>query len=62
MSRMCSSVVFNWAPYGTEGVYHDNCYDYAFDLNNPKSTNKNVPGDIKFRNRPPCVARATTKS
>lgn len=46
MSRMCSSVVFNWAPYGTEGVYHDNCYDYAFDLNNPRSTNKNVPGDM----------------
>lgn len=46
MSRMCSSVVFNWAPYGTQGVNHDNCYDYAFDLNNPQSFNKNVPGNM----------------
>ena len=46
MARMCSSVVFKWTPYGTQGVWHDNCYDYAFDLNNPRSTNKNVPGDM----------------
>lgn len=42
----CPSTVFKWAPYGTEGVWHDNCYDYAFDLNNPRSVNKNVPGDM----------------
>ena len=42
----CSSTTFKWAPYGTIGVYHDNCYDYAFDLNNPRSRNKNVPGNM----------------
>lgn len=43
---MCPSVVFKWTPYGTAGVWHDNCYDYAFDLNNPRSVNKNVPGNM----------------
>jgi hypothetical protein len=28
------------------GVWHDNCYDYAFDLNNPKSLNKDIPGKM----------------
>lgn len=45
-SRSCSSTTFKWAPYGTVGVWHDNCYDYAFDLNNPRSRNKDVPGNM----------------
>jgi hypothetical protein len=28
------------------GRHHDNCYDYAFGLNNIKATNKNVPGNM----------------
>lgn len=43
---MCSSTIFQWGPYGTNGVWHDNCYDYAFDLNNPRSVNRNVPGNM----------------
>lgn len=43
---VCPSTVFKWAPYGTVGVWHDNCYDYAFDLNNPKSLNKDIPGKM----------------
>ena len=37
---------FSWSVYGSpkRGRYHDNCYDYAFGLNNEKATNKNVPG------------------
>ena len=48
-ARMCPATTFRWAPYGTVGVYHDNCYDYAFDLNNPRSTNKDVPGNMSNR-------------
>jgi hypothetical protein len=44
--KVCSSTVFQWAPYGTNGVWHDNCYDYAFDLNNPRSVNRNGPGNM----------------
>lgn len=43
---LCQSLVFGWAPYGTDGVWHDNCYDYAFDMNNPRSTTKNMPGNM----------------
>lgn len=28
------------------GRHHDNCYDYAFGLNNIRSVNKNVPGNM----------------
>lgn len=39
---------FSWSVYGSpkRGRYHDNCYDYAFGLNNEKATNKNVPGNM----------------
>jgi len=45
-SRDCSATVFTWAPYGTDGVWHDNCYDYAFGLNNPRAPERNVPGTM----------------
>lgn len=48
-AQMCPATTFRWAPYGTVGVYHDNCYDYAFDLNNPRSVNKDVPGNMSNR-------------
>ena len=39
---------FSWSVYGSpkRGRYHDNCYDYAFGLNNERATNKNVPGNM----------------
>jgi hypothetical protein len=43
---MCPSTVFKWAPYGTVGVWHDNCYAYAFDQNNPRSLNKAQMGNM----------------
>ena len=46
LPAVCPSTVFKWAPYGTVGVYHDNCYDYAFDLNNPRSANKDQMGNM----------------
>jgi hypothetical protein len=36
---------FRWAPYGTVGVWHDNCYDYAFGMNNPHSPGRMTPGN-----------------
>jgi hypothetical protein len=35
---------YTWAPCGTTGVVHDNCYDYAFGSFSNKRTNKSVPG------------------
>jgi LysM repeat protein len=35
---------YTWAPWGTSGVVHDNCYDYAFGSFSNKRTNKSVPG------------------
>ena len=37
--------VYTWAPWGTKGVAHDNCYDYAFGSYSSKRTSKSVPGD-----------------
>lgn len=37
--------VFTWAPWGTSGVVHDNCYDYAFGSFSNNRTSKSVPGD-----------------
>lgn len=36
---------YTWAPWGTNGVVHDNCYDYAFGSYSPKRQTKSVPGD-----------------
>lgn len=45
-TNVCTSTVFQWSPYGTDGVWHDNCYDYAFDMFNPRSANKKMPGNF----------------
>lgn len=36
---------YTWAPWGTKGVVHDNCYDYAFGSFSNNRTRKSVPGD-----------------
>ena len=36
---------YTWAPWGTVGVVHDNCYDYAFGSFSDNRTQKSVPGD-----------------
>jgi hypothetical protein len=36
---------YTWAPWGTNGVVHDNCYDYAFGSYSAKRMSKSVPGD-----------------
>jgi hypothetical protein len=36
---------YTWAPWGTRGVVHDNCYDYAFGSFSSSRTSKSVPGD-----------------
>lgn len=36
---------YTWAPWGTKGVVHDNCYDYAFGSYSNNRTVKSVPGD-----------------
>ena len=36
---------YTWAPWGTKGVVHDNCYDYAFGSFSSKRNAKSVPGD-----------------
>lgn len=58
LPAVCPSTVFKWAPYGTVGVYHDNCYDYAFDLNNPRSINKDQMGNMA--GSPPRLTGYTT--
>ena len=40
------ATLFKWDPWGSMGRHHDNCYDYAFGLNNIKAVNKNVPGNM----------------
>ncbi len=35
---------YTWAPWGTKGVVHDNCYDYALGSYSNKRTEKSVPG------------------
>jgi len=35
---------YTWAPWGTNGVVHDNCYDYALGSYSNKRTEKSVPG------------------
>jgi hypothetical protein len=40
------ATLFRWDPWGSMGRHHDNCYDYAFGLNNQKAVNKNVPGNM----------------
>ena len=45
-----AAMTFKWAPYGTIGVWHDNCYDYAFNLNNPRATQKATPGNYSGAN------------
>ncbi len=36
---------YTWAPWGTVGVVHDNCYDYAFGSFSKSRQSKSVPGD-----------------
>jgi len=36
---------YTWAPWGTTGVVHDNCYDYAFGSFSPVRQSKSVPGN-----------------
>ena len=36
---------YTWAPWGTKGVTHDNCYDYAFGSFSNNRTVKSVPGE-----------------
>ena len=36
---------YTWAPWGTKGVAHDNCYDYAFGSFSANRKSKSVPGD-----------------
>ena len=36
---------YTWAPWGTSGVVHDNCYDYAFGSFSKNRRSKSVPGD-----------------
>jgi hypothetical protein len=36
---------YTWAPWGTSGVVHDNCYDYAFGSFSNNRQSKSVPGD-----------------
>lgn len=36
---------YTWAPWGTVGVTHDNCYDYAFGSFSKNRQAKSVPGD-----------------
>lgn len=43
---VANATLFRWDPWGSMGRQHDNCYDYAFGLNNLKSVNKNVPGNM----------------
>jgi len=42
----CAATLFKWDPWGSMGRHHDNCYDYAFGLNNIRSLDKNVPGNM----------------
>jgi len=35
---------YTWAPWGTKGVVHDNCYDYAFGSFSDNRTSKSIPG------------------
>jgi len=61
LPAVCPSTVFKWAPYGTVGVYHDNCYDYAFDLLNPRSTGKTQMGNMnKYNSQHPKLTGYTT--
>jgi hypothetical protein len=36
---------YTWAPWGTSGVVHDNCYDYAFGSFSNNRTRKSIPGE-----------------
>jgi len=36
---------FSWDPWGSSGVVHDNCYDYAFGSFSNKRVSKSVPGN-----------------
>jgi len=36
---------FSWDPWGSKGVTHDNCYDYAFGSFSNNRVAKSVPGD-----------------
>jgi len=40
-----SAPKYTWAPWGTTGVVHDNCYDYAFGSFSKNRRAKSVPGD-----------------
>ena len=37
---------YTWAPWGTKGVVHDNCYDYAFGSYSSTRNTKSVPGSL----------------
>ena len=36
---------YTWAPWGTKGVVHDNCYDYALGSYSDTRNSKSVPGN-----------------
>jgi len=36
---------YTWAPWGTKGVVHDNCYDYALGSYSDNRNSKSVPGN-----------------
>lgn len=40
-----SERTFSWDPWGTAGVVHDNCYDYAFGSYSSTRVAKSVPGN-----------------
>ena len=59
--RINPATVFKWAPYGTRGVNHDNCYDYAFDYFNPRSTGKTQMGNLnKYNSQHPKLTGYTS--
>jgi hypothetical protein len=37
---------FSWDPWGSSGVVHDNCYDYAFGSFSANRVSKSVPGAV----------------
>lgn len=44
---------YTWAPWGTKGVVHDNCYDYALGSYSNKRTEKSVMGMAGNKPLPP---------
>lgn len=45
MPKSGSEREFSWEPWGSSGVIHDNCYDYAFGSFSANRVAKSVPGN-----------------